>query len=80
VLGLVLRQAMILALLGLAAGSIASLLLTRLMVTLLYGVSPTDPIIFGSVPLLLVGVALIACFIPARRVTNVDPMKALRYE
>ena len=80
VLSLVLRQAMIVAVMGLAVGSIASLLLTRLMVTLLYGVSPTDPFTFGSIPLLLVGVAFVASYIPARRVTNVDPMKALRYE
>jgi putative ABC transport system permease protein len=80
VLGLVLRQAMLVAVTGLAVGSIASLLLTRLMVTLLYGVSPTDPFTFGSVPLLLVAVAFVASYIPARRVTNVDPMKALRYE
>jgi len=80
VLSLVLRQAMLVAVVGLALGSIASLFLTRLMVTLLYGVSPTDPLTFASVPLVLVAVAFLASYIPARRLTNVDPMKALRYE
>jgi putative ABC transport system permease protein len=80
VLGLVVRQAMLLAAMGLAAGSIASLLLTRLMISLLYGVSPTDPFTFGSVPLLLAAVAFLACYIPARRAASVDPMAALRYE
>jgi putative ABC transport system permease protein len=80
VLGMVVRQAMLLALIGLVAGSVTSLLSTRLMVSLLYGVSPTDPFTFGSVPILLAAIAFLACYIPARRVTKVDPIKALRYE
>jgi len=80
VLSLIVRQGMLLALAGLAAGSIASILLTRLMSSLLYGVSATDPFTFGSVPLLLTAVAFLACYLPARRATRVDPMAALRHE
>jgi putative ABC transport system permease protein len=80
VLRLVLRQGLTLALLGVALGVAASLALTRLMKTLLFGVSTTDPLTFGSVALLLAFVALLACWIPARRATKVDPMIALRCE
>jgi putative ABC transport system permease protein len=80
VLRLVVGQGMRLALIGMAAGLAVAFALTRLMSTLLFGVSPTDPMIFGSIALLIVTVALLACWIPARRATKVDPMVALRSE
>lgn len=80
VLRLILGQGTKLALLGLGAGAVAALLLTHLMASLLYGVSATDPLTFGAVGIVLLGVAMTACYIPARHAMRVDPVVALRHE
>jgi putative ABC transport system permease protein len=80
VLRLVLGQGAKLALIGVLAGLGASWALTRWIESLLFGVSPTDRITFVMIALLLMAVALLACYIPARRAAKVDPMVALRYE
>lgn len=80
VITLVLREGMILTMIGVAVGLAASLALTRLLSSLLFGVTATDPVTFVVISLVLAGVALTACFVPARRATKVDPMIALRYE
>lgn len=80
ILSLIVGQGAKLALIGVGLGIVASLLLTRVLSSLLYGVSATDPIVFVGLALLLTGIVLLACFIPARRATKLDPMLALRHQ
>ena len=80
VVGMVLRQGAKLALVGVCIGVVAALGLARLMTSLLFGVTAHDPLTFFAVAVLLIFVGLVACYIPARRAMNVDPMVALRYE
>jgi putative ABC transport system permease protein len=80
VLKVVLSRGLLQVLLGVVAGLAASLALTHHLSALLFGVTPTDPVTFVGVPLILTGVAVLACYIPARQATDVDPIVALRYE
>ncbi|HEY9232918.1 MAG TPA: ABC transporter permease [Blastocatellia bacterium] len=80
VLRLVLGQALQLALIGIGVGLAAALALTQFMASLLFGISPTDPLTFAAICIILTAVALTASYIPARRATRIDPMVALRYE
>lgn len=80
ILSLVLRHGLKLVLIGVAAGLAAAFVLTRLMSTLLFEVSAFDPLTFVAVACLLTGVALAACYVPARQAMRLDPMHALRHE
>jgi putative ABC transport system permease protein len=80
VLLLVLREGLFLTLAGLAAGVAAAVLITRMMQTLLFGVSPTEPAVFCAIAALLIFVAVLACWVPARRAMRLDPLDALRQE
>jgi putative ABC transport system permease protein len=80
VLRLVVGQGMVLTVIGLAIGLSGALLLTRLMTSLLFGVSATDSLTFATIVLLLLGVAFVASYLPARRAAKVDPIVALRHE
>lgn len=77
---LVIRQGMAPAMLGLAIGLSAASLLSQLMVSVLYGISPLDPVTFAAIPVVLTGVALLATIVPAQRATKVEPVRALKYE
>jgi putative ABC transport system permease protein len=76
----VVRQGMLPAVVGIAAGTAGAWAVTRFLSSLLFGVRPTDPTTFALVPLLLAAVGVLACLLPARRATKVDPVVALRYE
>jgi ABC-type antimicrobial peptide transport system permease subunit len=80
VLSMVIGQGLKLTVVGLAVGLTGSFLLSRVMASLLFEISPTDPLTFAMVGIGLAAVALLACFVPARRAAKVDPMVALRYE
>jgi len=78
--GIVLKQGLMVAMTGVTVGIAGALALTRILRSLLFGLSATDPVTFTGVAALLIFAALVACYIPARRATKVDPMVALRYE
>lgn len=80
ILRMILNQGLILILTGAVIGLIGAMALTRMMSQLLFGVSATDPAVFAIISLLLIAFALVACFLPARKATQIDPLAALRHE
>jgi putative ABC transport system permease protein len=80
ILRMVVRQGLGLAIAGAAVGLVCALIVSHLMAGMLYGVRPSDPVTFAGVALLLISVALLACYIPARRAIRVDPLVALRHD
>jgi ABC-type antimicrobial peptide transport system permease subunit len=80
IMQLILKHGVVLVALGVVIGLVAAVVLTRLMSHLLYGVTATDPVTFAAIGLLLTVVALVACYLPARRAAQVDPIIALRSE
>ena len=80
VVRLILGRGLMLTLCGVGSGSVLALILSRQMKKMIYGVSPSDPVTFLGVAVLLITIALLACYVPARRAMRVDPMTALRYE
>jgi putative ABC transport system permease protein len=77
---LVLRQALLLAVVGIAVGLACAAAMTQLLTSMLFGVKATDPLTYVAVVIMLMGVAMLASYIPARRAMRVDPIVALRYE
>jgi putative ABC transport system permease protein len=80
VLKMIIKQGLRLTLIGMAIGLPVALAMTRVVVNILYGVTWTDPLTFAGVVIFLMSVALLACYVPARRAAKIDPMTALRYE
>ncbi|HUK52795.1 MAG TPA: FtsX-like permease family protein, partial [Candidatus Binatia bacterium] len=80
ILRMMLSRGFGLVLVGIGAGVVVALGLARFLTNMLFGVQPSDPITFGGVALLLVSISMVACYVPARRATRVDPLVALRYE
>jgi ABC-type antimicrobial peptide transport system permease subunit len=80
VVGMVVRQGIVLTMAGIVAGMLFAALLTKLLASLLYGTSPTDPLTFAAIPVVFLLVAAMACFVPARQATSIDPLTALRQE
>lgn len=77
---MIVGEGLLLALLGVGAGLVGAFVLTRFLSSMLYGIKPTDPVTFASISALLILIALLASYLPARRATRVDPMVALRHE